>query len=248
MAQANQNFSARSAFRLQLDVNQVSQSIDGNYSVVNIQLRIVKQQASPTYSFNNSTWAVSVAGNNWSGNFTFDFRNSDSLLLFATEIRVGHNPDGSMQIGASSSVNAQVLGTAGPSLTLTLSTIPRATQPSLRYTLINAGDTQVVNLPRASGSFTHAIQLFYGNTVTTVVENGATDSASFVVSMEMLRQTPNNTVGTGFVRAITYSDRIQRHAHQHPGWAHNHPHILHHHCCRSHRGCGCEHRGSGQGH
>jgi len=204
MATSSQTFSGRSAFRLDLTVNQSSQSIDGNYSIVNIQLRIVKVSASPTYSFNNSTWSVVVAGVNYSGNFTYDFRNVDSLLLLNTDLQVTHNADGSQAVGASSVVNAALLGSAGPGLTLALTTIPRATQASLRYPLINAGDIQDITLPRASTSFTHDVDLLFGSYAKQVA-NRVTDAASFLIPLETLNYIPNNASGYGFIRVYTYN-------------------------------------------
>lgn len=205
MTTAAANFSARPAFRLELRINQTGTNIEGNYSTWNIALEIIKQQASPTYSFNNSSWGVNVNGTYWGGNFTFDFRNSDRLLLFATDINVPHDSDGSKSFSGSGSVNAAVLGSAGVSMGLYPSQIPRATQPSLTQSTADAGSQIGVYLPRASDSFVHSIQIFFGNYGKTLLDN-ATTGANIIIPMETLNEIPNNASGTGVIRAVTFQN------------------------------------------
>lgn len=96
-------------FRLEDRVAILSQS--GNSSLIRTELWIIKNSYSPTYSFSTSTWAQDLSGlNPQSGNFTFDFRNSDSLLLSRFDQWVAHDANGYLNYYVHQWCNAQVLG------------------------------------------------------------------------------------------------------------------------------------------
>lgn len=204
MARSEGGFSAR-PFGLRLDVNTQQQDVAGNRSLINVQLSIFKISYSPSWSNNQSNWNATINGIARSGTFTFDFRNSDSMLLYAEDIWVSHNADGGKSFGVSASSNADSLGSASAGLTYTPATIPRATQPSTSSPLVQFGSSVTVNLPRASTGFTSTIKLTFGNASYTYVNKYGGNSYDITPPDSFMNQIPNADSGMGTVMVDTYS-------------------------------------------
>ena len=81
-------------------------------------------------------------------------------------------------------------------------TIPRATNPSLSKSTVEMGTSVTVNLPRASGSFTHNISYRFGDSTGTISSNAGT-SASWSVPLTLAEQIKNSTSGTGTITVQT---------------------------------------------
>ena len=89
----------------------------------------------------------------------------------------------------------------------TLTTIPRASAPTLASSTFNIGDTITVNTNRASSSFTHTITMTYGSTTTTIGTNvGASLSYNTGnIASGLYAVIPNATSLTGTITCTTYS-------------------------------------------
>lgn len=99
-------------FRLDFAVSEQSTSISSNTSTVSWSITMVQTGSWNSYNSSGPSWSVNIDGQTWSGNFTYDFANYDSLTI-ATGVTtdpgksaIGHNADGSKTITVSSSVNA----------------------------------------------------------------------------------------------------------------------------------------------
>lgn len=88
--------------------------------------------------------------------------------------------------------------------TLTLTTIPRASQPSINPSTVTAGYSCTIYTNRSSGSFTHTIQYSFGNKSGTIA-TGVGDSCSWTPSTDLLNQIPNSQSGGGTITCLTYN-------------------------------------------
>lgn len=129
-------------------------------------------------------------------------------LATVTSGNITHNADGtkSVTLKATFQLNATISGTyrdtITASATVTLNTIPRATQPSLSASSANMGGTVTVSMPRASSSFSHdlAYKLGSGSYVSIATKLGT--SYSWTVP-DVATQLPSATSGKLTLRCIT---------------------------------------------
>lgn len=129
-------------------------------------------------------------------------------LATVTSGNITHNADGtkSVTISAVFQLNATISGTyrdtITASTTVTLNTIPRATQPTLSASSADMGATVTVSMPRASSNFTHdlAYKLNSGSYVS--VATGRGTSYSWTVP-DVASQLPSATSGKLTLRCIT---------------------------------------------
>jgi len=206
MAVASGGFSNR-PFRSDLYVSQGAQSIPGNYSSVSWGLYIVQTGGYDTYWYDpDRYWSVNVEGNVWSGNFSYDFRNYDSLYLAGTSLNIGHNADGTRSISFSSYIDggSDGIGTASAWGSMGLTTIPRASTPTLSPSTLDAGTVMSLNTNRASSGFTHNITWIFGSQSGSV-GTGIGQTASWTPPLSLLTEIPNAAQGNGTIRTVTYS-------------------------------------------
>ena len=88
-----------------------------------------------------------------------------------------------------------------------LTTIPRASTPSVSPSTFNIGDTITININRASSSFTHTLTLTFGSysyTIGTGVGGSTTLNTSNIAS-NLYAQIQNATSGTGTITCVTYN-------------------------------------------
>lgn len=206
MAQFNKTLSNNSQYRLELVVNQSSQSIPNNTSRVSWTLRVRKTSGSNYGGYwANGTfnWSVNIGGVPRSGSISgYDFRNYTVLNLGSGTETIKHNSDGRKSINVSGTwTGASSLGSATANGSLTLTTIPRASSFSLGGST-ETGSAITVSISRASTSFTHRVRWRVGSGSWTTVTSNATTSASFTVPHSAF---PNSTSGTITVAVQTYN-------------------------------------------
>lgn len=139
--------------------------------------------------------------------------NSDVKTASGT-INVTHNDDGTLSgyayayfsKGSTTSAWACNSGGVGTSWTA-LTTIARASQPTLSATTFNIGDTITIYTNRKSTAFTHTVTLYFG-TYFYQIATGVTDSVTFntsTIASNMYQQIPNASAGQGNVTIETYN-------------------------------------------
>lgn len=113
---------------------------------------------------------------NYTGNIRFE-----DMLLASGSTWVNHNADGSKVFDMGGSCVAVAGQGSGAGFTnFTLPTIPRASQPTLSDTTLNSDQNVTMYTNRASGSFTHTVQLKFGALVKTIATGVHT---SLVINM-----------------------------------------------------------------
>lgn len=133
-------------------------------------------------------------------------------------INVTHNDDGTLSgyayavftKGQTTSTWACNSGSVATPLTA-LTTIARASTPTITPSTFNIGDTITINTNRKSTAFTHTLTFYFG-TYSYQIATGVTDTITFdtsTVANEMYQQIPNASAGQGNVTAVTYNGTTQ---------------------------------------
>ena len=193
-------------------LTQNSQNIANNTSSVTATVRITT---------NNGTWnqmgnaasALTIRGSySASWNFNASFGKNTTTTVYTRTFTVNHAANGTASITASGSCNTFTsAGTITASKSLTLSTIPRASTPTVSGTT-QLGSTMTINTNRKSSSFTHTISWSWAGKSGTIGSNvGAsvtwtpdiatfapylTDAASATCTITCVTKNGSSTVGT----------------------------------------------------
>lgn len=197
-------------YRLDLVVNQSSQSVANNTSTVSWSLTIYKTSGNGYSSNYTSTWSVNIGGQTQSGSITsYSFVGVTSKALGSGSFTISHNSDGTKSISASGTFNDgnnAAIGSGTASGTLALTTIARAS--SLGTVTGNTiGSSISVDIDRKSTSFTHTVVFAFGTYSQTLT--GQTTSASFTVPTSWATAVPSSTSGTGSITLTTFSGTTQ---------------------------------------
>lgn len=196
-----------------LTVNQTSQDVASNTSVLTYSLTLKKNSGYGLWNNNSCPWSITINGTTVSGTFTYDFRNYSSLTLKGnTTISVPHNSDGTKSVSVSASVNMDntpYVYTMSPSGTLTLTTIPRASTPSVANSYSIANTTGSLSYSITSqANFYHIVYWGIGDWVDEVrVGNINTTTKSFTIAnTSLLAKMSTTTSATLTITVSTYSD------------------------------------------
>lgn len=194
---------------LRLIVNQDSQNIAGNYSTLGFKLEAIKTGNTTAWNSDPSYWKIQVNGSEWTGSWTYNFNGGIGQTITVRDwinLNVGHNSDGTKTVSvyADASDPSGYLGFASCGGSMGLTTIPRATTATYTNPMV-AGSTYTVSLPRASSSFVHIVDLYFGTIQGQRLATNATTSFSYTPPLTLLNEMPTTATGTGFMRVHTYS-------------------------------------------
>ena len=203
-------------YRVWLSVTQTSQSIEDNTSTLTWYLRIQKEISyNGFYNYPSASWGVNLDGGGeelsgsgtkpdaaWTGTSTW-------LLGSGTKV-IAHNSDGTKSLtNISADFTRSASGWAPGTMsfsgkTLTLTTIPRATQPTVSPVSGNTAATYTITHDPAASSFYHdvAYSLDGGDTYTNIATNiiGTDTSTAWTPAHSLL---PDSTSVTAIIRVIT---------------------------------------------
>ena len=166
-------------------------------------------------------WSLSIAGRTNEHSVTIGgttttmsssaINSSSSTTHIGTATKtVSHNADGTKSVALSAvfAIKATLSGTyygnITASSTITLNTIPRASQPSLSAGTTAMGSAVTIYTNRASSSFTHTLTYSFGSASGTIASSvGA--STSWTIPLSLASQIPSATSGTGTITCKTYN-------------------------------------------
>lgn len=153
---------------------------------ININVSVTSSGTKGIYYYNASQ--VNVGVGEW-------------IDLGSTYFDVPHNADGSKGVTVSASFTNNVSpanGSANGYLTLT--TIPRATTPTLSVSTAILGQTEVkITTKGASSTFTHKLKYTIGNS------SGNISNNTWIPSIELAKEFPNSRTGKCMIICETYS-------------------------------------------
>ena len=120
-------------------------------------------------------------------------------------VTIYHNADGSRSVSASYSIPTRVSsGTLTGSTSLNLTTIPRASSPSVSSSSVNLGNAFTIYTNRASSAFTHTITYSCAGYSGTIGTNVGT-SVSWTPPLTIANGIPNGTSATCTITCTTYN-------------------------------------------
>lgn len=200
------NFSGAYGHNLQLEVvsDGYRQDIAGNFSVINVQVKLISNGYAAIYDGANKSLAITVGGE--TRNITADatIGQNQNKLIFDNEFRVPHDQNGTktVNINARLDINVSGYGSASVGFNRRLPDIPRASSGNDVTAVI--GQPVTININRKNDAFKHAIWATYGSFNKQITTNNVDTSFSWTPPLELCEQTPNSASGFGNVTIITY--------------------------------------------
>jgi hypothetical protein len=147
---------------LSMEVSE-STNITNNTSSVTITLCYYGNGVS--WNAQGAPGTVTIGGTTYNFRATFTKSTERQPLYTTPATTVAHNADGTGSVSCSAAfyTDTHDAGNLYTSRTVTLTTIPRATQPTVRPTSVVLGNPVVISMPRASTSFLHGLTYKIGN-------------------------------------------------------------------------------------
>lgn len=205
--------STSGSYTTTLTVNQTSQSIENNTSTLTYSLTLTKNAGYGLYNGNSCPWSITINGTTVSGTFTYDFQNYSSLTLKgSTTMTVTHNNDGTKSVSCSASVNMDnepYVYTMTPSGTLTLTTIPRASDVAVNAHTISSTSGSLSFTITSKANFYHKWR-YKLNAVTgswsSALHINTTTNSPTISNTNLLNAMPTQQVSAITIEVQTYSD------------------------------------------
>lgn len=193
------------AVTISLAITQNSQNIEKNTSNVT-----VKVTAKWTYgswnALGTSSGTITIDGVKYSfAGLSFNTKetNTGSQVVMTKTVNVTHNADGTKNLSCSASFDTRgASGVVTTSDTKALTTIPRATTPTVSASSVNMGSAVTITLERASSGFTHDLAYSFAGASYVSIANGVGTSYNWTTP-DLASNIPNATSGTVTIRCIT---------------------------------------------
>ena len=191
--------------KYKITVTQNSQNVNNNTSNVTVSVRFYRTNTGYT-TYGSGTVYCKINGTTYSASVTSSQKITNAgIVLFSKTLNISHNADGTKTLTTSAWINLNTpLTSSEQSYSQALTTIPRATTPTLSSSSVNLGSSVTISLPRAASSFTHTLTYKIGNTSGTIGSNLGT-SASWTPPLSLGSQLPNSTTGTVVITCTTYN-------------------------------------------
>lgn len=188
-----------------ISITQNSQNVTGNSSNVTVSVRFYRTNTGYT-TYGSGTLYCKVNGTTYSATVTSDQKiTSSGIVLFSSTFNIPHNSDGSKTLTVSAWINLNTPLTSNEqSFSQVLTTIPRATTPTVNVARANMGTSITVSMPRASASFTHTLRYVFGNQTGTI-GSGLGTSTTWTIPLSLANVVPNATEGILIIYCDTYN-------------------------------------------
>lgn len=203
---ARSNFSGAWGHNLQLEVFSAwnAPNIEGNFSVVNVQVRLIANGYAALWGATGKLLSLNVGGIREDARVDISISQGQVKALWAKDYLVNHNPDGTKSITISATLHADIsnYGSATASFNLPLTNIPRASSITAPNSVIGSNINITVN--RAANTFKHAIRCaWYGKNI--VIANDVDTSFAWTIPKDFANDIPNSESGWGTLIVETYS-------------------------------------------
>lgn len=190
--------------KYKITVNQNSRNVAGNTSNVTVSVRVYRTNSGYT-TYGTGTIYCKINGTTYSEAITSDDKiTSSGIVLFTKTLNIAHNADGSKTLNTSAWINHSQFSASEQSYNVTLTSIPRATTPTVNDSDINLGTSITISMPRASGSFTHTLRYAFGKASGTI-GSGLGTSKAWAPPLSLASQIPNTTSGKLTIYCDTYN-------------------------------------------
>jgi len=185
-------------------ITQNSQSVANNTSNVTVSVRVYRTNTGYT-TYGTGTVYCTINGTQYTESITSsDKITSSGIVLFSKTLNITHNADGTKTLATSTRITHDQFSSSAQPYSQALTTIPRATTPTLSASSVNMGASITINMPRASSSFDHTLTYKFGSATGTIGSDLATSKA-WEVPLSFASQIPNGTSGTCTITCKTYN-------------------------------------------
>lgn len=204
-------------YSLLLDVSEKSYSIENNTSVVEWWVGIRSNTAYHNHYGLSETYVVNINGTVVHNAVHTPTVNSGATVWVASgTTTVSHNADGSKSISVSASFNNADRDTYLPTTgscsgSLKLTTIPRATTPSIDKPSLDCGGVIKISGTSASSNFSHKVYVTWNGTKTqigTIASGTTTPSFSYTIPTDWEKNIPDSTSSIATFTLETISGSI----------------------------------------
>lgn len=190
--------------KYKITINQNSQNVTNNTSNVTVSVRVYRTNSGYT-TYGTGTIYCKINGTTYSESITSDDKiTSSGITLFTKTLNISHNADGSKKLTVSSWISHSQFTSSEQSYSLDLTTIPRATTPTVNVSSLDMGESVTISMPRASSSFTHTLKYSFGSSSGTI-GTGLGTSRAWTVPLSLASQIPNTTSGKCVITCETYN-------------------------------------------
>lgn len=188
-------------------------SIDVNSNLSPMDYVLILKSGSANFAQYKIGWSISLNGSvvsfkSKSNANQREIGKNSSLIITSGSTQITHDPDGKKKMAVAFSIDMDkvyytpgAISVSGQSMTLT--TIPRATKPTLPNS-IEMGKKITVTLPRTSSNFTHELSYSFG-TVSGVIGKNYGASAEWSIPISLAEQVPSAKSGNGTITCKTYN-------------------------------------------
>lgn len=190
--------------KYKITITQNSQNVAGNTSNVTVSVKVYRTNTGYT-TYGTGTIYCKINGTTYSEAITSDDKiTSSGIVLFTKKLNIAHNADGSKTLNTSAWINHSQFSASEQSFSMKLTTIPRATAPTVNDSDIDLGTSITISMPRASSSFTHTLRYAIGSSSGTIA-SGLGTSRAWTVPLSLASQLPNTTSGKLVIYCDTYN-------------------------------------------
>ena len=188
------------------------QSIPNNNTVLTATLKVKREKTGSTTNKASTPWSITIGGTKKSGTTSFKISSvsaGEYITKGSASKTISHNSDGScsaVSISATIDISGTTLGTGSVSTSVTTSTIPRASQPTISASSVTMGSSVTIYTNRVSSSFTHSIYFSFGGISWRTISSGVGTSISWTPPVDLASQIPNGVSGTCTIHCETYNN------------------------------------------
>ena len=193
-----------SNIKYKITITQNSQNVAGNTSNVTVSVRFYRTNTGYT-TYGTGTVYCKINGTTYSASVTSDDKiTSSGIVLFSKTLTISHNADGTKTLNTSAWIDHSQVNSSEQSYNQALTTIPRATTPSVNDSDVNLGESVTISTPRASSAFTHTLKYSFGGSTGTIASGVAT-SRTWTIPLSLASKIPNATSGKLTIVCETYN-------------------------------------------
>ena len=204
MATSNAMSTTNDKIKYKVTITQNSQSVANNTSNVTVSVRVYRTNTGYT-TYGTGTVYCTINGTQYTESITSsDKITSSGIVLFSKTLNIAHSADGTKTLATSARITHDQFSSSSQSYSQKLTTIPRATTPTLSASSVNMGASITINMPRASSSFDHTLTYKFGSATGTIGSDLGTSKA-WTVPLNLASQIPNGTSGTCTITCKTYN-------------------------------------------
>jgi len=204
MATSSAMSTTNDKIKYKVTITQNSQSVANNTSNVTVSVKVYRTNTGYT-TYGTGTVYCTINGTQYTEAITSsDKITSSGIVLFTKTLNIAHNADGTKTLATSTRITHDQFSSSAQSYPQTLTTIPRATTPTLSASSVNMGASITINMARASSSFDHTLTYKFGSATGTIGSDLGTSKA-WTVPLSLASQVPNGTSGTCTITCKTYN-------------------------------------------